>query len=582
RNTPGAGGRCSAWVRNWAIRRHIRDRLPISVRRSGTLVKSTDPDPSWNYLFGFHPQGVLVSGACSNFCTEATGFSHLFPHLQPHLLTLPCWFQLPVFRDYIMCAGSVPSDKASASYLLSLPGGLLAVGGPLEAWEAKPGALSLRIRNQKRFVKLALEEDSAAREGAQRAPGGLIQQFPNPPGSWVRRTQEALQPLLRVALPLFHGPRGLLLPFRTPIHTVGEPRPLPAPLSGPPACFSPAEGPCTLPAPEREVGAPITAQRTPRPSRAQVDAQHEVYLERLKQLLKEHMARSGVPADRHPPPPRRAAGPHRCPRTGANGSLHSPAALPQYENPEEAAARTPTILSAYCYVRTLLFTGPFCSLLFLLFTSLWYFSVLYLVWVFLDRDTHPAPQLPPDRNYLLVAHPHGIMAMGILCNFSTESSSFSQQFPRLRPLTAMLNGLFHFPGAHESLYAIPGEHCLTVQNRKGFVHLALRRVTSLVPLYSFGENDIFRKMLGFKKLLGFSPCIFWGCGLFSADSWGLGPFSRPMTTVVGCPIPVPQCLGPTEEQVDHSHMLYVKALEQLFDEHKESCSVPASTRPTFI
>nr|ALF07107.1 monoacylglycerol O-acyltransferase 3 [Neophocaena phocaenoides] len=318
------------------------------------------------------------------------------------------------------------------------------------------------------------------------------------------------------------------------------------------------------------------------------------------------------------------------------------------------------VLSAYCYVRTFLFTaGPFCSLLFLLFTSLWYFSVLYLVWFFLDRDTHPpggrrsewmrnctvwkhlrdyfpiklvkTVELPPDRNYLLVAHPHGIMTMGILCNFSTESSSFSQQFPRLRPLTAMLNGLFHFPvyrgyllsfggcsvnrqslafilsqphvgqavvilvRAHESLYAIPGEHCLTVQNRKGFVHLALRHVTSLVPVYSFGENDIFRvkafapdlwqhlcKMLGFKKLLGFSPCIFWGCGLFSADSWGLGPFSRPMTTVVGCPIPVPQCLGPTEEQVDHSHVLYVKALEQLFDEHKESCSVPASTRPTFI
>lgn len=37
--------------------------------------------------------------------------------------------------------------------------------------------------------------------------------------------------------------------------------------------------------------------------------------------------------------------------------------------------------------------GPFCSLLFLLFTSLWYFSVLYLVWFFLDRDTHPAPQV---------------------------------------------------------------------------------------------------------------------------------------------------------------------------------------------
>lgn len=53
----------------------------------------------------------------------------------------------------------------------------------------------------------------------------VFQQFPNPPGSWVRRAQEALQRLLSVALPLFHGRLGLLLPFRTPIYTVGEPGP---------------------------------------------------------------------------------------------------------------------------------------------------------------------------------------------------------------------------------------------------------------------------------------------------------------------------------------------------------------------
>ncbi|XP_036682684.1 putative diacylglycerol O-acyltransferase 2-like protein DGAT2L7P [Balaenoptera musculus] len=228
-----------------------------------------DPDPSWNYLFGFHPHGVLVSGACSNFCTEATGFSHLFPHLQPHLLTLPCWFQLPVFWDYIMCAGSVSWDKASASYLLSRPrGASWEWEGPLEAGEAKPGALSFRIRNQKRFVKLALEEGSAAGEerSAPRAGSG-VSCPPAPPGPpWL---PSATAPALN-SVPVNRG--------------------------------------------EREVGAPMPAQRTPRPSRAQVDAQHEVYLERLKQLLKEHKARSGVPADGLLPPPRRAAGPHRCPR----------------------------------------------------------------------------------------------------------------------------------------------------------------------------------------------------------------------------------------------------------------------------
>lgn len=50
----------------------------------------------------------------------------------------------------------------------------------------------------------------------------LFQQYPNPPGSWVRRVQEALQARLSVALPLFHGRLGLLIPFRVPIHTVGE------------------------------------------------------------------------------------------------------------------------------------------------------------------------------------------------------------------------------------------------------------------------------------------------------------------------------------------------------------------------
>ena len=29
-------------------------------------------------------------------------------------------------------------------------------------------------------------------------------------------------------------------------------------------------------------------------------------------------------------------------------------------------------------------------------------------------------------------------------------------------------------GANEALYAVTGEHCLTLRNRKGFVRLALR------------------------------------------------------------------------------------------------------------
>uniref|UniRef100_A0A8C9NV75 Acyltransferase n=1 Tax=Spermophilus dauricus TaxID=99837 RepID=A0A8C9NV75_SPEDA len=255
RSTPRAGGRRSAWVRNWAIWRHFRDYFPIS------LVKTAELDPSRNYLFGFHPHGVLVVGAFGNFCTEATGFSRLFPGLRPHLLMLPCWFQIPIFRDYIMTSVSSPENPgASVSYLLSRPGGgqvaVLAVGGPLEALEAKPGALSLRIRKQKGFVKVALEHGASLVPVFSFGENELFRQFPNPRGSWVRRAQEALQSLLSVALLLSR------------------------------CCQS-------------KLGAAIPVQRTPRPSRAQVDALHALYVERLTQLFEEHKERYGVPADRH-------------------------------------------------------------------------------------------------------------------------------------------------------------------------------------------------------------------------------------------------------------------------------------------
>ncbi|XP_066868695.1 2-acylglycerol O-acyltransferase 3 [Kogia breviceps] len=64
------------------------------------------------------------------------------------------------------------------------------------------------------------------------------------------------------------------------------------------------------------------------------------------------------------------------------------------------------VLSAYCYVLPFLFTGPFCSLLlFLLFTSLWYFSTWYgSSWT----GTHtPSPRRmfrePPEPGFYSVA-----------------------------------------------------------------------------------------------------------------------------------------------------------------------------------
>uniref|UniRef100_A0A5F9DRI2 Acyltransferase n=1 Tax=Oryctolagus cuniculus TaxID=9986 RepID=A0A5F9DRI2_RABIT len=319
------------------------------------------------------------------------------------------------------------------------------------------------------------------------------------------------------------------------------------------------------------------------------------------------------------------------------------------------------VVGVFHYVFAFLFLVPFAMvlLLFLLFTRLWPLSVLYLMWIYLDRDTPSqegrqimwtkrwriwkhqrdyfpiklvkTAELPPSQNYVLGSHPHGIMSTGAFCNFTTECNAFSQRFPGLQPWLATLAGLFYLPvfrdyimavglrpvsrhsldfvlsqpqrgqavvivigGAQESLYSAPGRNCLALKRHKGFVRLALRHGASLVPVYSFGENDTFKGMnfskgswqylcqVIFKKIVGFPPCIFWGRGLFSPNSWGLLPLPIPITTVVGGPIPVPQCSSPSQEQVDHYHRLYMDALERLFEEHKESCGVPASTRLTFF
>jgi 2-acylglycerol O-acyltransferase 2 len=46
-------------------------------------------------------------------------------------------------------------------------------------------------------------------------------------------------------------------------------------------------------------------------------------------------------------------------------------------------------------------------------------------------------------------------------------------------------------GAAESLHARPGTFDLVLGRRKGFVRIALESGAALVPVVSFGENDMF-------------------------------------------------------------------------------------------
>ncbi|XP_037533221.1 2-acylglycerol O-acyltransferase 2-A [Nematolebias whitei] len=269
-DTPTSGGRRSQWVRSWTVWEYFRNYFPL------TLVKTVDLDPKKNYIFGFHPHGVLVAGAFGNFCTEATGFSRLFPGLRCHLLMLPFWFRVPFFRDYIMSGGLVSSSKSSLSYLVSRPEGgnvaVIAVGGAPEALDARPGALTLQVKHRKGFIKLALKH------GAQLVPvfsfgeNELFDQMENPVGSPLRRLQNRLQSIFGISIPLFHA-RGVfqysfgLVPYRKPVHTV--------------------------------VGRPISVLQTSCPSSEDIERLHGVYLQSLTELFEQHKDSYGLGQHQH-------------------------------------------------------------------------------------------------------------------------------------------------------------------------------------------------------------------------------------------------------------------------------------------
>lgn len=230
-------------------------------------------------------------------------------------------------------------------------------------------------------------------------------------------------------------------------------------------------------------------------------------------------------------------------------------------------------------------------------------------------------ELSPEQSYVFAAYPHGISAIGGWLSFATEATGFSTLFPGIRPYCMTLASNFKCPGVREyvlsyglrscdrracvsmlqqkpgvAIVLYPGgaaealiteqyKYKLILKRRKGFARIAVETGASLVPVFGFGEADLFETFLATPgsltaklqrlshKYWGTSQPLFRGNGIFT-DS-GLLPLPGTLTTVVGAPIPV-QKLDPREvgkeafdAAVDALHAKYCEALQQLFDEWKD-------------
>ncbi|KAM9179728.1 diacylglycerol O-acyltransferase 2-like [Mergus octosetaceus] len=143
----------------------------------------------------------------------------------------------------------------------------------------------------------------------------------------------------------------------------------------------------------------------------------------------------------------------------------------------------------------LLGTVSLLLLVYLVFTSFWPISALYLAWVIFDwdtpeqggrrlpclrrwpvwrhfRDYFPVKlvkthELSPSHNYIIGSHPHGILCVGAFCNFVTGSTGFAEMFPGIRPSLTTLAGNFRLPLFRE--YLMSGGLCPVTRRAIGYL-----------------------------------------------------------------------------------------------------------------
>jgi len=149
----------------------------------------------------------------------------------------------------------------------------------------------------------------------------------------------------------------------------------------------------------------------------------------------------------------------------------------------------------------------------------------------------------------------------------------------IRKLSSKDNGgvaIFVYPGGfHEQLLTIRGKEKAYILNRKGFIKLALEEGCDVVPVYAFGESDLFshsqifiKQRMWIQKNFGVAIPLLYG-------SFGLLPYlsEKGITMVFGDGIGLKRSedkMGSkvSNEEIDAGHTLYVKKLRELFDKEK--------------
>ncbi|KAL7302994.1 hypothetical protein TKK_0004219 [Trichogramma kaykai] len=285
-----------------------------------------------------------------------------------------------------------------------------------------------------------------------------------------------------------------------------------------------------------------------------------------------------------------------------------------------------------------IFAGPFCYGLtvFIFLGGFPWINILivaYLAFLYYDRNVHwtggrseritswfknliwwryfcnyfpikliKTADLDPSRNYLLCSFPHGILATGVTGALGTNVPIFREYVLAFGTCSCdekSIDNLLSINskktetgkvekgravvlivgGASEAFESRPNTYKILLKRRKGFIRVALKNGAPLVPVFSFGETDIYdqvnnpegsllRKFQEYiKKKVGIAPIIPIGRGFFQY-SFGFVPKRKPIFVVVGRPIETPKIEHPTQEEINEYHAKFTEELINLFETHK--------------
>ncbi|KAJ3284869.1 Diacylglycerol O-acyltransferase 2 [Rhizoclosmatium sp. JEL0117] len=574
----------SSWFRNLTLWKLLTAYFPIR------LHKTVDLSPSRKYFFAYHPHGVIGMAAAFSFGTNALGVSEMFPGVEMHLATLDAGFVVPGFRELLVHGGAISVSKKSLNYALSHDQSVVVIiGGAAEAIDAIPGTNRLLLKNRFGFVKIALQN------GADLVPvfgfgeNDVWNQVENHEGTFVRRFQETFKKVTGVSPVLAYGRYGVV-PFRRPVNVV--------------------------------VGEPLQCPKIEHPTNEEVEKYHALYVEALQKLYEKHK-------DEYLPTRKEDLVIVAVRLIKYEDSFAKMSQLPsEIAKPFQLLAVILWLLFPWTSLLFALWMIWYSTTTRTIFLP-------YLLYCFIDKshlkgskkssvfrrsvfwkllasyfpiNIHKTVDLPPNKNYVFGCHPHGVIGGTHFLTFATDALGIDQLFPDIDVHTTTLASNFSIPlvkdlflalgiisadkealhhvlarggsvmlvvgGAAEALLVKPGTNRLILRKRFGFIKIALQSGSSLVPVFSFGENNMWDQVHNedgtllrhvqeaVKRATGVSPIVFHG-------RMGLLPFRTEVNVVFGEPLHLPRIENPTQEEIQEYHGLYVEALQKLFDAHKD-------------